>query len=102
MSSAGGATLGEAVTRTGKIAGAQLVVNVLTKSGGELKAELLDSAGQPIPGFTADDCTPLSGDHRRIAFQWRGGATAPVTAVQTRFVLKRAFLYGYSWENPTP
>jgi hypothetical protein len=102
VSSAGGATLGEAVTRTGKIAGAQLVVNVLTKSGGELKAELLDSAGQPIPGFTADDCTPLSGDHRRIAFQWRGGATAPVTAVQTRFVLKRAFLYGYSWENPTP
>ena len=102
VSSAGGATLGEAVTRPGKIAGAQLAVNVLTKTGGELKAELLDSAGRPIPGFTADDCTPLAGDHRRITFQWRGGATAPSAAVQTRFVLKRAFLYGYAWENPAP
>lgn len=100
--SAGGPTLGEAVTRPGKIAGAQLVVNVLTKSGGYLKAELLDGSSQPIPGFTADDCAPITGDHRRVAFQWRGGATAPITAVQTRFVLKRAFLYGFVWGNPAP
>lgn len=98
--SAGGPTLGQAVTRPGKIAGARLVVNVLAKSGGELRAELLDGAGQPIPGFTAGDCAPLTGDHRRVAFQWRGGALAPASAVQTRFVLKRAFLYGYTWENP--
>lgn len=100
--SAGGPTLGQAVTAPGKIAGTQLAVNVLTKAGGYLKAELLDGAGQPIPGFTVDDCTPLTGDHRRIAFQWRGGATAPITAVQTRFVFKRAFLYGFVWENPAP
>lgn len=99
VSSAGGPTLGEAVTRPGKIAGAQLVVNVRTKSTGELRAELLDASGQPVPGFTADDCEPVTGDHRRATFKWRGGTTAPSVAVKTRFVLKRAFLYGYAWEN---
>jgi len=100
VSSAGGVTIGEAVTKPGKPAGASLSVNVLVKSGGELRAELLDGAGRPIPGYTADDCTPLTGDHRRVAFDWRGGAVAPAAAVKTRFVLKRAFLYGYEWSDP--
>lgn len=102
VSSAGGATLGEAVTRPSQPAGARLEVNVLVKSGGALRAELLDAAGRPIPGFTADDCTPLTGDHHRIAFEWRGGTAAPGNAVKTRFVLKRAFLYGFAWDKPTP
>jgi len=100
--SAGGATLGEAVTHPGKVAGAQLAVNVHVKSGGMLQAELLDAAGQPVRGFSADDCKPVTGDHRRVVFQWRGGATAPAAAVRTRFVLKRAFLYGYVWKKQAP
>ncbi len=100
--SAGGPTLGQAVTRPGEISGAQLVVNMRAKSGGELRAELLDGSGQPIPGFGAEDCEPVTGDHRRAAFKWRGGARAPAAAVQTRFVLERAFLYGYAWEKPAP
>jgi hypothetical protein len=102
VSSAGGATLGEAVTRPGKPAGAKLAVNVFVKSGGALRAELLDAAGRPIPGFTAEDCEPVTGDHRRVTFHWRGGVIAPAVAVKTRFVLKRAFLYGYAWDNPAP
>jgi hypothetical protein len=100
--SAGGPTLGQAVTRPAKIAGAQLVVNVRVKSVGALRAELLDSAGQPLPGYAADDCEPVTGDHRRVTFRWRGGATAPAGAVKVRFVLKRAFLYGYAWAKQTP
>lgn len=102
VASAGGATLGEAVTKTGQQSGAKLSVNVLVKSGGALRAELLDAAGKPIPGFTAEDCEPLTGDHRRATFKWRGGSVAPEAAVKTRFVLKRAFLYGFAWEKPTP
>ena len=70
--SAGGPTLGEAVTRPGNVAGAQLAVNVHVKPGGSLKAELLDEAGQPVRGFSADDCTLITGDHRRIAPSQRG------------------------------
>ncbi len=101
-SSVGGVTLGEAVTRPGKPAGAHLTVNVHVKSGGALRAELLDRAGQPMLGFTAEDCEPIIGDHRRATFHWRGGATAPAAAVKTRFVFKRAFLYGFVWEPRAP
>lgn len=98
--SAGGPTLGEAVTRPGQPAGQRLVVNAHIKAGGSLRAELLDAAGQPVPGFGLQDCAPLTGDHARAAFTWRGGATAPAAAIKTRFVLKRAFLYGYEWVTP--
>ena len=74
-------------------------VNVHVKSGGALRAELLDKAGQTMLGFTAADCEPITGDHRRATFHWRGGATAPAAAVKTRFVFKRTFLYGFVWET---
>ncbi len=80
----------------------ELPVNVHVKSGGALRAELLDKAGQPMLGFTAEDCEPITGDHRRATFHWRGGATAPAAAVKTRFVFKRAFLYGFVWEPRAP
>ena len=76
----------------------ELPVNVHVKSGGALRAELLDKAGQTMLGFTAADCEPITGDHRRATFHWRGGATAPA-AVKTRFVFKRTFLYGFVWET---
>lgn len=98
--SAGGATLGEAVTRPRAPLAGRLVVNLLTKPGGSLRAELLDAAGQPLPGYSLGDCEPLTGDHRRAVFTWRGGGTAPASAVKVRFELHRAFLYGYAWDNP--
>ena len=70
----------------------ELPVNVHVKSGGALRAELLDKAGQTMLGFTVEDCEPITGDHRRATFHWRGGATAPAAAVKTRCVFKRAFL----------
>ncbi len=100
--SAGGRTIGEAVTRPGKFAGASLTANLHVKEGGVFRAELLDEAGQPVPGFTAADCEPVTGDHARVTLRWRGGAQAPAAAVKTRFILQRAFLYAYAWEKPAP
>lgn len=100
--SAGGPTIGEAVTRPGKFAGTQLTVDVHVKQGGSFRAELLDAAGHPIPGFKAEDCEPVTGDHARVTLRWRGGVQAPATAVKTRFILERSFLYGYVWENRAP
>lgn len=95
--SAGGATLGEVVTRAGDITGRLLAVNVRVKQGGSLRAELLDQSGRPVPGFTLEDCTTLTGDHRNTVLHWRGGDTAPAAAVKVRYVLHRAFLYGFAW-----
>jgi len=98
--SAGGVTIGEAVTRPGRQIKGRLVVNTLVKPGGSLRAELLDASGQACAGFTVDDCRPLTGDHARSAFEWKGGNQAPPEAVKVRFVLHRAFLYGYDWLLP--
>ena len=96
--SAGGATLGAAMTKPGDIVGRQLVVNVHAKPGGELRAELLDAGGTAVPGFTAGDCKAIQGDHRHAQLEWKGGDVAPAAAVKARFVLHRAFLYGFAWQ----
>lgn len=96
--SAGGATKGEAITRPLEAGGKRLAVNARMKSGGALIAELLDREGRPMPGFSASECEPITGDHRRATFAWKGGVVAPASAAKIRFILKRAFLYGYTWE----
>lgn len=97
--SVGGVTVGEATTRAGASLAGRLVVNTLVKEDGSLRAELLDAEGRPCPGFALDDCMPVTGDQRRAAFAWRGGTTAPAGAAQVRFVLHRALLYGYGWDD---
>lgn len=93
--SAGGRTIGEAVTRPRKMSGSRLMVNVRVKDGGEFRAELLDEDDRTIVGFTAEDCQVITGDHRRAVVSWKGGASTPAEAVKIRFILRRAFLYGY-------
>ncbi len=95
--SAGGATFGEAVTRPGNPVGSRLAVNLLVRDGGEFRAELLDKSDRPVPGFSVEDCHPITGDHRHTTVSWKGGEKAPAEAVKIRFVLQRAFLYGYDW-----
>ncbi|MCB1103749.1 MAG: hypothetical protein KDK74_03380 [Cephaloticoccus sp.] len=94
-SAVGGPMPAVAVTHPLDLAGKRLAVNVRVKHGGALVAELLDTAGQPVPGFTAGDCQPVTGDHRRTVFTWEGGERAPASAAKIRFVIRRAFLYGY-------
>jgi len=96
VSSAGGATVGEAVTRPMRLAGSRVAVNVHVKQGGSLRAELQDEAGRACPGFSLEDCTPATGDQRRATFRWKGGERAPAGASRIRFELHRAFLYGYA------
>ena len=97
--SAGGPTLGQAVTRIEIPNGGKLAVNVLVKKGGEFRAELEDKFGNPIAGFTAKDCQPVIGDHHQLLLNWKGGQKAPADAARIRFVLKNAFLYGYGWRK---
>lgn len=98
--SAGGATIGEAITRTQQPTGNRLAVNVHVKDGGSFCAELLDDKGQAIAGFSNNDCKPVVGDHRNQIMRWTGGVSTPTTVRQIRFVLHRAFLYGYEWRKP--
>lgn len=99
VSSAGGPTIGRALTRMEDTHNGHLVVNVHVKKGGEFRAELVDKSGKTIPGFSAQDCQPITGDHRQVSLTWKGGQKAPSNAVRIRFVLQSAFLYGYAWRT---
>jgi hypothetical protein len=108
IASAGGPTIGIAVTKPQQISGKQLLVNVETRPAkksstvgldrGYLTVELLDASDHPVPRFTRDDCKAVVGDHHSIAVTWKGGSKAPQNAVKAKFYLKRAFLYGFKFE----
>ncbi|MFN0198280.1 MAG: hypothetical protein ACKVT0_16150 [Planctomycetaceae bacterium] len=93
----GGYTEGTALTRNAPIAGKQLTVNAVTKPGGKLRVELLSASKDVLPGFSADECEAVEGDHHAHAVRWKGGTTAPAYAARVRYYLKRAFLYGLEW-----
>lgn len=93
----GGYTEGSARTRPGALEGKELLVNMKARPGGRLRVELLDEANRPLPGFTADDCQPLTGDEHAARVEWAGGQRAPAGAAKSRFVFRRAFLYGFDW-----
>lgn len=107
-SSAGGPTLGVAMTKPQDLTGKSLSLNFKTRppkksatvglDEGYITVELLDSLGQPIPGFTTRDCPPMKGDQRCQQVRWAGGSKAPNGAVQAKFTLKRAFLYGFIFQ----
>jgi hypothetical protein len=107
ISSAGGPTVGDAITTPRPLEGKKLRVNIVTRPAkksatarfdeGHLQVELLDSNDHPIPGFTRLDCKPLVGDHHSIEVQWSGGDRAPQGAVKAKFYLKRVFLSGFEF-----
>ncbi|MBI3922192.1 MAG: hypothetical protein HY318_12295 [Armatimonadetes bacterium] len=109
VSSAGGPTVGMAVTQPADLAGKTLRVNLTTRPAkksskpgrneGYMQVEVLDAQGDPLPGFARDDCPPLRGDHRALWVKWTGGDKAPKGAKKVRFYLKRAFLYGFVFDN---
>jgi len=111
VSAAGGPTVGMAVTKPRELAGRPLCVNFLTRppkksrkpgfDEGYLQVELLDAEGDPLPGFTRDDCPRLKGDHRALVVKWTGGDRSPAEAARVKFYLKRAFLYGFEARRPS-
>jgi hypothetical protein len=108
-SSAGGPTVGEAVTNARELGGKSLWVDLRTRPAkktsqpgfheGCLQVELLGKDGKPLPGFTQNDCVPLNGDHEAMQVKWAGGDNAPLGAKKAKFYLMRAFLYGFDFRN---
>ena len=91
----GGPYAGTATTRRRKLAKKHLKVNVTTRSGGELRVELLDNSGKVISGYSRQDCRPIEGDCDAAVVTWGDLQVAPNSATRVRFILKQAYLYGF-------
>ena len=92
---------GTLTTRPLTFKGKRLFVNVDNPEGA-LTVEVLDQAGAPLDGWTADRCEPVSTDSTLTEVRWRGGKDVSSLAgmpVRFRFHLTRGSLYAF-WVAP--
>jgi len=91
----GGYPGGEMVTRALVHPGAVLRLNYATSAAGDVRVEIQDESGSPIPGYGLDDATPLFGDELDAPVAWKGGSSISLTgrAVRLRFALRDADVY---------
>ena len=88
---------GTLLTRPLTFSGTHLFVNA-DAAKGELRAELLDEAGNPIAPYTLDNCEPLSVDSTLAQVRWNGAGEFSSLAgkpTRIRFRLTNGSLYAF-------
>ncbi|WP_053207411.1 hypothetical protein [Jiangella muralis] len=93
-----GAETGTLTTRELEVSGDSLVVNAVLGTGGSLRAELLDAAGDPLPGFGLAASNPVTGDQLAAELTWDGADFAAIgdQPVRIRFHLTGGDLYSFT------
>jgi len=96
-----GSQTGELVTRPLIFSGKELHLNLSTSAVGLVQVEMQDEAGQPIPGFTLDDCPIVYGDGIDLTVKWKNGRNLSSLVgkpVRVRFVLKECDLFSFRFQ----
>jgi len=96
-----GPKAGSLTTKPLEIPGGSLQVNADVR--GELRAELLDEADRPLPGYAAADCRPIRSDDLRHVIRWKRGAKLEELrgkVVKLRFTLRDGALYAFGFAKP--
>jgi hypothetical protein len=56
----------------------RLALNAESQPSGQIRISLVDrKSGEALPGYTFDDCIPLTGDLREVAARWKNSAVLP-------------------------
>lgn len=71
-----------------------LKVNAAVEPGGYVKAEILDDAGNLVPGYDEGACETFTGDSVDASMSWGGRGTIPPDS-RVRFLLRKAKLYSF-------
>ena len=91
---------GELVTKPLTFTGSKLSLNFSTSAAGGVRIELQRPDGQPIPGFSLDDCPEVFGDDLDRTVAWKENADlSKLTGqpVRLRFVLRDADLFSFQF-----
>jgi len=89
---------GELITKPLVFSGKKLTLNFSTSAAGDVRVELQKPDGQPIPGFSLDDCQEVFGDELERIVTWSGGSDVGKLAgqpVRLRFALRDADLFAF-------
>ena len=91
---------GELITKYFIFEGDKLLLNFSTSAAGEIKVEIQDINGKPIPGFTFDDCESTFGDTTERIIYWKNGADVSNLMgkeIRLRFFMKDADIYSFKF-----
>ncbi len=80
-----------------------LVVNTtIDEAEGAISVELRNDFGEPIPGFTAEDCDPVVAGGLAVPVRWKGRSLSdvPENEIRLRFTVKGATLFTYDLVSP--
>ena len=93
---------GELLTRPLRFSGRRLWINFATSAAGEIRVEIQDEAGRPLPGFALDDSLEQIGNEIAREVTWKNGADLATLAgrpIRLRFVMKDAELYSIQFRT---
>ncbi len=93
---------GEAVTLPLRVTGNKLVINFATSAVGSVRVELQDAAGNPLRGYTLEDCEEVFGDAIERTLSWQNRTDLPELAgrpIRLRFVLRDADVYAFCFRS---
>ena len=93
---------GELLTRPLHFEGKKLSLNMATSAAGSLRVEIADEKGNPLPGFTKDDCYPVFGDTIERIVIWKNGSDVSSLigkTVRLRFILEDADLFSFQFQH---
>lgn len=80
--------------------GNQLQLNVKVQPGGSLRIGLLDEQGQPIAGYSVNDCIPIVGDSLSVTVKWINSDEFDFrmnAATRLQFEMTSVELYGFQF-----
>lgn len=94
---------GEFTTPALKFSGRELVINVDTSATGMVRVAILDEAGQPIDGFTADQCDLIhtTNEINRVV-SWKHDHDVGKLAgkpIRIRFLVRNADLFAFQFRK---
>jgi hypothetical protein len=88
---------GEFVSKPLRFSGGKLSLNFATSAAGSIRTELQDVKGQPLPGYSLEECDELFGDTLDRAVSWGGRSEIKTPTagqpIRLRMVLSDADLY---------
>ncbi|NOY76275.1 MAG: glycoside hydrolase family 43 protein [Calditrichaeota bacterium] len=92
---------GELLTRPLIFTGSKLVLNFSSSAAGDIRVEIQDESGNPLPGFALADCPPIFGDAIARPVTWENGrdlSSLQGRPVRLRFILRDADLYSLRFQ----
>ncbi|MCE5345315.1 MAG: hypothetical protein LLG13_03355 [Bacteroidales bacterium] len=94
-------TGGEIITKPFTFTGKNLFLNFSSSAAGDIKIEIQNVNGKPVPGFTLQEAPPVFGDSIERQVPWKDGADLlklEGKTIRLRFVLKDADLYSFRFK----